>query len=362
MRFPFLASLACASALSVSAITIEINYDYDSTGFFTTYTDAAAALEQAAADIGAVINSSLGAISEGQSGQLDATSGSSNAYFDWSLTFTNPSTGATETLTTFSQSADTITIYVGARSLSGSTLGQGGPGGASISVGSSGAIENEWVDAVAAAESLSNSIFLRGGQAPILGNFSGNAPTIGSTTPTYSVSYTTIIGNLWFDNDFDNDGFADDSSTLNNNWHFDHTTDVAFGKFDFYSVALHEVLHAIGFGVSDSWDDLVSGTDWLGSTVIDLYGSGTNLIDGGGAHVEAGIEGLTLIDGTTQEVVMDPNIGAGVRKTLTNLDVAFLQDMGFSTSAVPEPAEYAAGFGLLALGFAAWRRRRAQRA
>ena len=48
-------------------------------------------------------------------------------------------------------------------------------------------------------------------------------------------------------------------------WHYDHTTSVDAGQFDFYSAALHELLHAIGFGTSNSWDDLVSRGIFTGS-------------------------------------------------------------------------------------------------
>ena len=43
-----------------------------------------------------------------------------------------------------------------------------------------------------------------------------------------------------------------------------------------------------------------------------------------------------LSDGLAQEAVMDPTITVGTRKTLTELDLAFLRDLGFTT--VPEPS------------------------
>ncbi|MCC5022914.1 MAG: hypothetical protein J6386_09015 [Candidatus Synoicihabitans palmerolidicus] len=132
-------------------------------------------------------------------------------------------------------------------------------------------------------------------------------------------------------------------------------------------MALHEVLHAVGIGTADSWDELVSVTgtlgadadDWLGSSVIDIYGTGADLIDGTSrAHIAADIERTRLLDDAIQEVVMDPNIAAGERKLLTDLDVAFLSDIGYSVSAVPEPANVAGAFGLAVLASAFWRRRR----
>ncbi len=336
------------------AITITIDYTYDSTGFFTTYTDAKNALEQAATDIGSVINSSLGAVS---TDMYTGTNGSSTATVDWSLNFTNPTTGAAESLSTFSIAADTIVLYAGARNLTGSTLGVGGPGSAGISVGAS-AFEAELTGAVNAMQTSSNNAMGRGGDAPTLGTLTGGL-TIGATTANYSLNYSPLIGNIWFDTDTNNDTITDDASTLNASWHFDHTTAVASGKNDFYSVALHEVLHGIGIGTSDSWDNLISGgTNWTGTEASTLHGTGTGLIDAGEGHIASGIMSTRISDGGAQEVVMDPSITTGTRKTLTALDIAFLNDINYSASAVPEPAETTALFGVLALLVIGFKRRR----
>ena len=45
-----------------------------------------------------------------------------------------------------------------------------------------------------------------------------------------------------------------------------------------------------------------------------------------------------LSDGVMQEVVMDPNITTGTRKELTELDLAFLRDIGWETITIPEPS------------------------
>jgi hypothetical protein len=274
--------------------------------------------------------------------------------FDWKLTYTNPSTGATVELTDFSAATDTVTIYVGARNLSGTTLGQGGPGGAGFSL-SGGGFESDWVAAMNAAVSASNSIMRRGGIAPDIGTFSGSS-TLGSTTANYDLFWAPTIGNLWFDDDTDNDGDTDSAAELNAYWHFNHTTAVATDKIDFYSVALHEILHALGYGTALTWTNLVSGTEWLGANGIAENGTGVGLIDAGGAHLAASISSTTLADGSTQEVVMDPNITTGVRKTLTALDLAILLDLKFT--AVPEPGHYALILGALSLAGVVCRRRR----
>jgi PEP-CTERM motif len=121
-------------------------------------------------------------------------------------------------------------------------------------------------------------------------------------------------------------------------------------------------LHAIGFGVSETWDDMiVSGTNWTGSDAIAANGgSGVGLISAGGDHVASGTMSARLSDGLLQEVVMSPSIVLGTRKSLTQLDAAFLRDIGFLTNvtAVPEPGSIAF-IGLSFAGLAFVRRRRA---
>ena len=153
---------------------------------------------------------------------------------------------------------------------------------------------------------------------------------------SFDLSYGPMIGNLWFDNDSDNDGVADDATTLGTYWHFDHTTSVGAGKSDFYSVALHEILHSLGFsGSNDSFAANSSGLDWTGAEVIAELGDGTGALHTGASHIANGTMSQTL-DGVPQEAVMDPSITTGTRKEITTLDLAFLRDMGYET--VPEPS------------------------
>ncbi|QDV62814.1 PEP-CTERM sorting domain-containing protein [Crateriforma conspicua] len=327
---------------------IVLDYTHD-TGFFSSNATAKAALEAAASDINAVLNLNLDAITD------DTVTGNGGGgtvlNFDFRYQYTNPATGASVTVNDTTTPANEIRIYVGMRNLTGSTLGQGGSGGSGIAIGGvsgSGPISAAIADAQASYQHRRN-------EGPVIGTLSGNV-----SGNSFSFEMGPALGNLWFDQDTNNDGATDSAAVLNANWHFDHTTSVAAGKDDFYSVALHEMLHSIGFGGSETWDDLVSGTDWLGSEVIDLNGTGTGIIDGGGAHFAAGLMSTRITDGMAQEVVMDPTLTTGTRKYLTDLDVALLRDIGYlNASAVPEPSTW---FALAMIGGGACYRRRRQRA
>ena len=126
-------------------------------------------------------------------------------------------------------------------------------------------------------------------------------------------------------------------------FHYDSTTPVGAGENDFYSVALHELIHSIGFGTSETWTSLHSGTTWTGSNVIALEGTGANLVSADGGHIAEGRMSTRITNGTAQEAAMDPSLTVGTRKSLTQLDLAFLRDLGFTT--IPEPAPSVLGFG-----------------
>lgn len=338
---------------ATAGIVFDYSDDVAGSNFFGNNPTAKAALEAAAADINAVLDLNLGAITN------DVVSGDGGGgttlNFDFSYGYSNPSSGASVTINDTTLPSNEIRIFVGARNLSGSLLGQGGPGGSGFSVGGfigSGPLSS----AIAQAEA---SYEHRRGDGPTINTLEGNLSG-GGQSADYSFAMGPTVGNLWFDQDTNNDGVTDDQATLEDNWHFDHTSDVAAGKDDFYSVALHEILHSIGFGTSQTWDELVNGTDWLGDEVITLNGTGTGIIDSGSGHFTQNLMSTRLSDGMMQEVVMDPNLTVGTRKSLTALDVALLRDLGYSTSvtAIPEPSAFAVMLVIGSWGALSRRRRR----
>ena len=177
----------------------------------------------------------------------------------------------------------------------------------------------------------------RGG-GPVMGSLSGS---LGGNA--YSIQYGTMVGSLSLDNDSDNNGLADSAGTLASYWHYDHTTAVAATKNDMYSVALHEILHSIGFGTAATWTGLHTGATWNGTNVTALNGGTAVGLSADQSHVIDSFTSTRISDGATQEVVMDPSLTVGSRKLLTQMDLAFLRDLGYAT--VPEPS---AAFLLLA--------------
>jgi hypothetical protein len=65
------------------------------------------------------------------------------------------------------------------------------------------------------------------------------------------------------------------------------------------------------------------------------------------AHWTSGLSSYSYQNGAAQEAMMDPSLTQGDRKYPTTLDMAAMKDIGYTVTAIPEPAEAAA---LLALG------------
>jgi len=271
-------SLLLACTTSANAIFINFDYSLDNKNFFSN---------QARKD---VLNSAGHFFENRLNDQLGAISSAGNNKFN--INFSRPDTGKTQTKNDFSVAADTLTIFAGGRTFSGSILGQGGSGGFGAS-GTATFIES-----------------LKRGQ----GNVSGSTAT----------DFAPWGGSIAFD--------------LDSVWYFDNDTrinDVPSGKSDFFSVALHELGHVLGFGTADSWKNLISGTNFTGANSVTVNNGNPVMLDSGLAHWKNGT--LSLVDGVSQEAAMDPSISVGSRKAFTNLDLAGLQDIGWEVAVVPVP-------------------------
>lgn len=185
-------------------------------------------------------------------------------------------------------------------------------------------------------------------------------------------------------------------------WNFGHAwgydDNVATGTFDFKTVAIHELLHAVGFAsfISSTGAGAGNGstyskfdqflTDASGNRLVDTNGNyvGNDILSNGtgsdvyfsGANAMAANGGqrvhiyspATFLSGsslsnldtdffTSAAYIMEHAVASGpATRTLSAIELGILTDLGYSVSAIPEPSTYAALLGLLALGLAARRR------
>ncbi|WP_442483741.1 hypothetical protein [Aeoliella sp. SH292] len=340
-RWMFVAMAWCTFASPAWSLTI--NLQFSDSSVFASDPTARATIEQAAADISAALTSPLTPVNQEtfnnpQVGRQQyrwthsSNSGSHtlNSTFGWNFTYSL--NGSTVHVPATTVAANNIEIFVRGQNLSGNTLGTGGPGGISFASQFSATssinqstLQNLFSQHISYHQGAAESEFLRG-EGPVISTLTGTASLdfgggITASAP-YSVSYGPTYGTLALDTSWGAQQFTQ-------YWHIDHSTPVAAGKNDLYSVALHEILHAIGVGASETWTSYVSGSNWTGPEVIAERGSGSNLVTAD--HVASGIMSRRITDGAAQEVVMDPTISLGTRKYLTTLDLAFLRDLGYST-------------------------------
>ncbi|MGC1480031.1 MAG: PEP-CTERM sorting domain-containing protein [Chthoniobacterales bacterium] len=325
VRFFAILGATVACAIPVHAVDVTLQYESPADAFFTP--SARATLQRAASDVSQAITTRLSALNQSS---YTGTSGASRITAEWSFLYAAPDTGApAPDITNFNFLQDEFRVIVGRRPLAGNTLGRGGPAGAAISLNGSGN-ESTWASAMADLETRSNASMSRGG--PLVGQFERNFDFSPQAPAAYELGYGFSLGSLTFD----------DMA----NWHFDFATLPGPGQNDFYSVAVHEILHTVGYGASRAWDLQRSGADWFGPEAIALLGTGVGVLDPDGDHLVSGTMGHPIIDGIyrtdlDQEAVMDPTLLTGSRKYLTDVDLAFLSDMGWDVmdfAAVPEPS------------------------
>ncbi|GAB4169681.1 MAG: hypothetical protein Fur0039_08680 [Rhodocyclaceae bacterium] len=286
-------ALLAASQSALANIDIQFDYGYDSTGFFSSHAGSMSALEAAAGVFESRFADSLTAIVSGGGNQF------TTSFFD------PAAPGASVSLPDQTIAADVVRVYVGGASLGGGTLGLGGPGAWTCSG---------------------------------FGSFCDDAGSRGQgvTSGAGAVDFGPWGGSISFD-----------SAT---SWHFGLTTAGLTGsQADFFSVAVHELGHVLGFGTSDAFDARISGANFVGPS------AGTVALSGDLGHWAEGT--TSFVGGLSQEAAMDPTLFFGSRKEFTDLDFAGMRDIGWDVTPVPEPGTWTmllAGLGLV--GFAVRRR------
>jgi hypothetical protein len=298
MKRRLLALSLCATVSPAAAnIDIVLDYSTDSSGFFSSQARRST-LDAAAASFEARITDTLAAITPGTG---------ANSY---TLSATNPSGGAPIALVNQPIAANEIRIFIGARD-----IGSAGFSSSGYSVGGS--------------QTFIDSVVSRGEPGVLASPPSDYAPWGGSITFDSSVA-----------------------------WHDGPASAVPADRFDLYSIAVHEMAHLFGIGQSGAWDAQRSNLLFLGPNAAAVFGGPVPLADD--SHFASGVR--SPIDGAGSfETALDPEIQNGVRKPLTDLDWAALQDVGWQVTPIPEPHTWALMLGGLALVLRTVQRARSNR-
>ncbi|MCL2162195.1 MAG: matrixin family metalloprotease [Betaproteobacteria bacterium] len=207
----------------------------------------------------------------------------------------------------------------------------------------SGFFTNERRDALERAASVYESYITNGLNVFV---------SLDSTTDTGALAWggTSIIA------DFETDWTGKITFNEGSDWY--SGADESFSGIDLFSVALHELGHVLGVGIVDTWTNKVSGDYFYGANAVGLYGSPVP-VDATGEHWITGTESTLPGTLTWQIASYDPFFTDGQRLYLTDLDLAGLQDIGWSVSTIPEPGTlYLLLSGLAIVGLRARRHRR----
>jgi hypothetical protein len=286
-----------------AAIEIQLDYSYDTSQFFSSGNPGGAAAGAAARSTLEAAADFFSEILQDTFAEIRTPTPFSSATFngvvrwEWEAAFTHPGLGSTVRLIDPAIPADTYRIFVGGRSLPGSELGIGGPGGFYVpSPIASGGFTQSEIDQINV----------------ITADFFDTVRTRGETS-----GFARWGGVLAFD--------TDPAAA----WHWDHTSPPAGNTNDFFSVAVHELAHALGFGSSSEWTDLVTQNAFYGTRAQQEYGGP---VPTSGGHWQANSSSMVFGTQTPQEAAMDPDLQRGQRKRLTALDAAGLADIGWTLS------------------------------
>ena len=221
--------------------------------------DARATLQRAAADLGGQITSTPAAISPAGGNT-------------WAALFDDPSgSGQQVRRDNMTVPAGTQYIFAGGITSSGGEAGQGGYGGFSAT----------------GSRSWQQSVRGRG-----------------------QAGFATWGGSLSFD--------------VSQNWYFGaDPSGRRADQLDFYSVAVHELAHTIGFGTAPQWDALIVNGVFTGANAAAANGGTAPLVSADGGHWMQG----SRSNGSA--VSLQPTLDPNGRVFITPLDLAGLADIGW---------------------------------
>jgi len=325
-----------------SAITLTVDYTYDTGNFFgggnpqgpAAGMQAKASLEAAATFFSNILNDTFSAITVPPPYRSTFPGSTGTVTWSWRQEFDHPSLESDVQITNPTIPADQYIIYTGARSLPGITAGVGAVGGFSWSSNISG--DNSFTQ--------------------------GDINTINSTTSAFESAVERRNEPSGFARWGGTIAFDTDTAT---NWHFNHLTPPSGNVSDFFSVAVHELAHALGFGSQSStsqteWEELVGGSQFFGINAQAEFGGPVPLAPDL-AHWTHGTMSVVYGGATTQETAMDPDIQNGTRKRFTELDAAALRDIGWELIPLPGlDGDYNNNGVVDAADYVVWRKRLGQ--